>query len=335
MRALVADTNEQEESAGDEAVVEHLQDCAVDSLLVEGEDAERHEAHVADGAIRNQFLEVGLHDRHERAVDDGDYGEGDHERRKEVRAIREEWDREANEAVPAELQEHAGEDHRACGGGLHVRVWEPGVEGEHRHLNGEGERECGKPEDLQRWVRNRAPQRQQVECPCPGAGCGLVAEGGGKDRHEHQERTDERVEDELDRGVDAVGAAPDADDQVHRHEHDLPEDVEEEEVERQEDAEHSRLEDEEADEVLLHARLNRTEARKDADPAQQRRQDNKRAREPVDAKVIGDTERRDPRELLAEGELATLPTNAEQHAEAQRKGDERDTERDETNQARS
>ena len=187
VRALVADTNEQEESAGDEAVVEHLQDCAVDSLLIEGEDAERHEAHVADGAIRNQFLEVGLHDRHERAVDDGDYGEGDHERRKEVRAIREEWDREANEAVPAELQEHAGEDHRACGGGLHVRVWEPSVEGEHRHLNGEGERECGKPEDLQRWVRNRAPQRQQVECPRPGAGCGLVAEGGGEDRHEHQE----------------------------------------------------------------------------------------------------------------------------------------------------
>src|SRR2546425_2679481 len=42
------------------------------------------------------------------------------------------------------------------------------------------------------------------------------------------------VEDELDRRVNAVGAAPDADDEVHRDQHRLPEDVEEEEVEADE-----------------------------------------------------------------------------------------------------
>ena len=187
MRALVADTDEQEESARDEAVVQHLQDCAVDALLIEGKDAECHEAHVADRAVRDQFLQVGLHDRHKCAVDDGDHREGDHERRKEVRAVGEERDREANKAVAAELQQHAGEDDGARRGGLYVRVREPGVEGEHRHLNGEGEREGGKPEDLQRWVGDRAPQRKKVECPGPGAGRGLVAEGGRQDRHEHQE----------------------------------------------------------------------------------------------------------------------------------------------------
>ena len=49
-------------------------------------------------------------------------------------------------------------------------------------------------------------------------------------------------------------AAPDADDEVHRHEHDFPEDVEEEEVESQEHAQHAHLEHEEGDHVLLHAR---------------------------------------------------------------------------------
>ena len=314
-------------------MVEHLQDCAVDSLLIEGEDAERDKSHVADGAIRDQFLQVGLHDRHECAVDDGDHREDDHERRKELCAIGEERNRKANEAVAAKLQQHASQDHRACSWGLHVRVWEPGVEREHRHLDGEGEREGGKSEDLKRWVGDRAPQRQQVERPCPRAGGGLVAEGGGEDRHEHQERADERIEDELDRRVDAVGPTPDADDQIHRHEHDLPEDVEEEEVERQEDAEHPGLEDKEADEVFLHAGLNRTEAREDTDPTQQRRQDNECAREPVNAKVIGDAERWDPRELLAEGEFAALAANADQHAEAQRKGDQRDAKCGDADQA--
>ena len=187
MCALVADTNEQEESAGDEAVVEHLQDCAVDPLLIEGEDAERHEAHVADGAIRDEFLEVGLHDRHKCAVDDGDHRENNHERREELRAVWEERDRKANEAVAAELQEHAGEDDRACGWGLHVRIGEPRMEREHRHLDGEGEREGGKPEDLQRWIGDRAPQRQQVECPGPRAGGGLVAKGRRQDRYKHEE----------------------------------------------------------------------------------------------------------------------------------------------------
>src|SRR3989441_10413255 len=59
------------------------------------------------------------------------------------------------------------------------------------------------------------------------------------------------VEDELDRRVNAVGAAPDADDEVHRDQHRLPEDVEEEEVEADEHAEHPRLEDQHRDHEFL------------------------------------------------------------------------------------
>ena len=56
-------------------------------------------------------------------------------------------------------------------------------------------------------------------------------------------------------GVDAARAAPDADDEVHRHEHDLPEHVEEGEVEGDEAAEHARLEDQEGDREAAHLLL--------------------------------------------------------------------------------
>ena len=175
-----------------------------------------------------------------------------------------------------------------------MRIREPSVEREHRYLDRKGERECAEGERLQCWVGNRAAQRDQVECAGPGAGCRLVAKGGSEDRHKHQQRADQCVEDELDRGVDAIGATPDADDQIHRNQHDLPEDVEEEEVEREEDAEHPCLKNQEADEVLLHAVLDRAEARQDADPAEQRGEHHKSARKTVNAKVIGDAEAWNP-----------------------------------------
>src|SRR5207248_7912004 len=49
MRLLVLDADEEEERAGDEAVVEHLQHRADAALQVEDEDAERDETHVRYG----------------------------------------------------------------------------------------------------------------------------------------------------------------------------------------------------------------------------------------------------------------------------------------------
>ena len=61
---------------------------------------------------------------------------------------------------------------------------------------------------------------------------------------EHQQRADHRVDEELEARVDAPFAAPDADDEVHRDEHHFPHHVEQEEIERQEHAEHAGREDE-------------------------------------------------------------------------------------------
>ena len=52
MGPFVDDADAQEQGAGDDAVGNHLQHGALEALLGEDEDAQRHEAHVADRAVR-------------------------------------------------------------------------------------------------------------------------------------------------------------------------------------------------------------------------------------------------------------------------------------------
>ena len=61
------------------------------------------------------------------------------------------------------------------------------------------------------------------------------------DADQEQDAARQRVEEELERRIDPAVAAPDADDHVHRDQHRLPEDVEQEQVERAEHPQHQRL----------------------------------------------------------------------------------------------
>ena len=56
------------------------------------------------------------------------------------------------------------------------------------------------------------------------------------DRDQHQQAADLREQEELDGRVDAALVPPDPDEEVHRDEHQLPEEVEQEEIEREEHA---------------------------------------------------------------------------------------------------
>ena len=55
-------------------------DAAVEAGDGEGEDAEDDDADVAEGAVGGELLEVLLDEGDERAVDDADGSEGDHQR---------------------------------------------------------------------------------------------------------------------------------------------------------------------------------------------------------------------------------------------------------------
>jgi hypothetical protein len=111
----------------------------------------------------------------------------------------------------------------------------------------------------------------------------VVANRHVQDREEHQEAARHGEEEELHGGVDAAGAAPDADDEVHRHQHHFPENVEKRQVQRDEAAEHARLEEQEGDRVAADLLLDVGQREEERDGRQHRRQEHQEQRDPVEA----------------------------------------------------
>ncbi len=74
-------------------------------------------------------------------------------------------------------------------------------------------------------------------------------------RHQHQNRAEEGIKEELEARVNTVRAAPDANDQEHRDQARFEEDIKEHEIQRHEHAEHQRLKQQEGDHVFLDARF--------------------------------------------------------------------------------
>ena len=241
---VVDHADAEEERAGDDAVRDHQEQGALDALLVHGEEAQRHEAHMRHRRIGDELLDVGLHQRDQRGEDDRDHREREHHRREGVARVREHRQRDPDEAVAAHLQEDARQDHRAGGRRLHVRVRQPGMDRPHRHLHREGGEE-GEPEPGLELHREAGVQQGR---DVGGAGVPVHRHDG----EQHQHRAEQGVEEELEAGVDAPLAAPDADDEEHRDQAGLEEQVEQHQVEGREHADHRRLEDEEGDEILLH-----------------------------------------------------------------------------------
>ena len=75
------------------------------------------------------------------------------------------------------------------------------------------------------------------------------------DGRQHEDRGDHRVQEELHGRVDLASVPIHADEQRHRDQRGFPEEVEEEEVERHEDADHRRLQHQHQDEEFLHRSL--------------------------------------------------------------------------------
>src|SRR5947207_889221 len=122
-------------------------------------------------------------------------------------------------------------------------LWEPAMDREHRNLDREREEEraeqpeCDGPESAD--VRRQVRVRKRVHT---GALAHEVHEC--EDRHQHEQRAEEGVQEELDGRVDAALPAPHSDDEVHRNEHHLPHHVEQEKIEGHEYPDHPRRHDE-------------------------------------------------------------------------------------------
>ena len=254
---------------------------------------------MADARVRDELLDVGLHGGDPRPVEDADDGEGEHPRSESEGGLGEERQAEAQEAVGAHLQEHPGEDDAARRGRLHVRVGQPRVKRPHGHLDGEGEGEGEEEEALAAPARDH-PARDHRQIVGEHAGGRPVLEVEDEDGHEHEERAHQRVEDELDGGVHAVGPAPDPDDEVHRDEHGLPEDIEEKEVEGHEHAQHARLQQEHGDGELFPAPLHGVPRGEEGQGHQEGGEEHEEQADAVHPQVVRDAEGGHPRALLHE-----------------------------------
>ena len=94
-------------------------------------------------------------------------------------------------------------------------------------------------------------QRQLVPGQDVEAAARLVVQVDQRDQH--QQRAEQRVQEELERRIDPARAAPDADDDVHRDQRGFEEHVEQQAVERAEHADHQARQDQERAHVLVDA----------------------------------------------------------------------------------
>ena len=135
--ALPQQGDDQEDRRHHQAVVDHLEHRAVGAVGSQGEDPDRDEAELGDRGVAGDQAHVGLRERHHRAVEDA--GDADHQDQLlEVdRRLRVERQRDPQEAVGADLREHARQQrqHRQRRGA--VGVGQPAVDEERRHLDQE------------------------------------------------------------------------------------------------------------------------------------------------------------------------------------------------------
>jgi hypothetical protein len=119
----------------------------------------------------------------------------------------------------------------------------------HRHLDGKGDQESQEQPDLR-----TESDRQLVPFENRETATGLDEQI--HQRQQEQQRTEQRIEEELERCINTVRTTPDTDDQVQRNQRGFEEDVEQDAIERSENAVHQPRHDQEGSVVLGNLLLN-------------------------------------------------------------------------------
>ena len=239
--ALVDHPDEEEQRAGRHAVVDHLQHAARQRLRREGERAEHDEAHVGHRRVGDEAFEVHLHRGHDRAVEDADHRQRQPERRGSSTQPRGTGTspKRRKPYVPSLSITPASTTEPAVGAcvwasGSHVWNGKIGTLTANAMANAKNSQ---RPVEAAKLAPSAISTRSNVVWPRSRLARATVA----IEADEHERRTEHREQEELRGRVDAVLVAPSADQEVHRHEHDLEEDEEHEQVEAEEAAHHAGL----------------------------------------------------------------------------------------------
>ena len=243
-----------------EVMSDHHEHGTVDTIAVNtrvagdahGGHAQSHVTHVADGAIGNQFFEVGLCHGGQCTIQDAEDSQQSDKVREFLSSTGSQWPGHSDHPISTNFQKDSSENHTDWSGGLNVSVGQPGVEREAWEFDAEADQEEGEDDGLDRatvelgfrrcfrqlhnvkgmsfetrllkLVRDRADFHH--------SGWAIARpEVENQDGNQNEDRAEECVEQEFDGGVFTILTTPDADQEVHRQEHDFKEDIEQEEVE--------------------------------------------------------------------------------------------------------
>ena len=174
------------------------------------------------------------------------------------------------------------------------------------------------------WRAGEKRQAGQVGHAQGIASGGLVVRGvKDEDADQHEQAAEHGEEDEFHRGVDPPPAAPYPDEEVHRDEHGLPEDVEQEQVQGDEDADHSGLEQEHEDREFLDPVVDGPPGGEERDRRQECGEKDEEEADAVDPDVIIEPAP-EPGGALDELGQAGGAVEAEEEEERQNEGQKRD-----------
>ncbi len=295
---VVEYAGQEEQRAGRNPVRQHLVHRALHGNRLERENPQHHEAQVADRRVRHKFFQVRLHQRNQRTVNNADDRQHRYHGSCAVRRLRKQRQAEADHAVGSHLQQHARENDRAGRWRFHVRVRQPGVKREERHLDRKGHEEGKEEQHLRprRKMESRALQRQLNGRQVKRAGQVIKPQ----DADQHERRAEHRIDEEFHRGINPPVVAPDADQERHRDQHHFPEKEENEKVQRQEHADDADFQQQQHHVEFLDAVMHALPRSQHADRRQQRGQDHQEHADPIHAQVVIDRRGRNPRLVLGQ-----------------------------------
>ncbi len=239
MHTLVELTADDEHTGGRQTVCDHLDHRTLVRQLVARINGDQDKAHVRNRGVSNQTFDIGLRERHPCAVENADDAKPHGDRCELGRRIREQRQREAQQTISGCFQQDTCEVNRTCGRCLGVRIRQPAVQRNHRHFHRKGDEEA-QHQQVFDTVRHRGFQQSRI-VERPDAGGVVMHEHQAQNRNQHHQTARLGIDEEFGRRRDTRFTvrslmAPERDQEVHRYQHHLPEEEEQEHIDGQEHA---------------------------------------------------------------------------------------------------
>ncbi len=220
-------------------MVEHLQHTAFHPLPVERKNTEGDEPQMTDTGIRHQRLEVALRHRDPRTVNNAARRRGADPQSPVRHHFRKQRHTEPDQTVRSGFGHGAGQQNQGGNGAGHIGVRQPAVKRENGNFDRERQEKENKHVKLNIRRHLRVQERGNIESQRLGQ---IVMHNGHPDNaHQHQQTAHQRVDHKLGGGVNPVALSPEPDKEISGDQHQLPEHVKQNGIERHKHAERPRF----------------------------------------------------------------------------------------------